>query len=222
MEPIRRIEGIAIPFGRANVDTDQIVPARFIMKPRDFDYATALFHDLRFGPGAERGFVFDRAEYRGASIVVTAENFACGSAREQAVWALQDFGIRALVGPSFGSIFHANCIQNGVLPAIVEASGAAALCEELEGHPGARLEIDLEAQAIRTPRGETLAFRIDSAQKAQLLGGKDDIARTLEHLPAIEAFERRLAASARWTRPSFERAAPARRSIPLRPARHDE
>ena len=222
MEPVARVEGIAIPFDRPNVDTDQVIPARFIMKPRDFAYGEALFHDLRFGPAAERDFPFDRPAYRGARIVVTSENFACGSAREQAVWALQDFGIRALVGPSFGGIFYANCIKNGVLPAIVDAPQAAALCDELRRQPGAQLEVDLDAQAIRAPGGHTIPFRIAAGPKAQLLAGKDDIARTLEHAAAIEAFEQRLAQEARWTRPSFDAAAGTRRSIPLHPTRHGD
>ena len=222
MEPLRRIEGIAIPFDRPNVDTDQVIPARFIMKPRDFDYAGALFHDLRFGPNAERDFPFDRPEHRGATIAVTGENFACGSAREQAVWALQEFGIRALIGPSFGGIFYANCIKNGVLPAIVDAPAAAALCGTLRATPGAKLEVSLDEQVIRTPGGESIAFRIGEGPRAQLLSGKDDIARTLEHERAIEAFERKTAIYARWSRPSFDEAAKPRRSIPLQPAKRDE
>ncbi len=219
MEPLLRIEGTAIPFDRPNVDTDQIIPARFIMKPRRFDYATVLFHDLRFGPEAERDFPLDRPAHRGASILVTAENFACGSAREQAVWALQDFGIRALIGPSFGGIFYANCIKNGLLPAIVDAPLANLLCEAVRREPALPIEVSLEEQVIRAP-GHVIAFRIAEGPKAQLLGGKDDIARTLEHAAAIEAFERRLATSAQWTRPSFDEAIGTKRSIPLHPAKH--
>jgi len=215
MDALVEVEGIAIPFDRANVDTDQIIPARFIMKPRKFDYATVLFHDLRSGPGAERDFLLERPAYRGARIMVTAENFACGSAREQAVWALQDWGIAALVGPSFGGIFYANCMKNGILPAIVDASVAAQLCAALERQPGMGLRVNLSQQVITTGDGGTIAFRIGESHKAQLLSGKDDITRTLEHEAAIVAHERAAAAAASWSRPSFDEAVGSRRHIPV-------
>ena len=215
MEPLRLVEGVAVPFHRANVDTDQVVPARFIMKPRQFDYSVALFHDLRFGPGAERDFPLDRPEYRNARIMVTAENFACGSAREQAVYALQDRGIRVLIGPSFGGIFHTNCIKNGILPALVDADAAAALAQALESRPGSALTVDLERQLITRHDGEALAFRIAPSEKAQLLSGKDDISRTLEHEGAMVAHERALRAAAKWSRPAFDEAVGSRRFIPV-------
>ena len=216
MEPFTSIRGIAVPLHRANVDTDQIVPARFIMKPRRFDYGSALFHDLRFGPSAERDFPLQRAEYLGAAIMVTAENFACGSAREQAVWALQDFGIRALIGPSFGGIFYANCMKNGMLPAIVDAEVAESLARELEARPGMQLHVSLDGQRISTDDGRTFAFTMAPSHKAQLQGGKDDITRTLELESAIVAHEEKLAAQARWTRPLLEPATP-RRTIVVQP-----
>ncbi len=129
MEPIRRIEGVAVPFERANVDTDQIIPARFIMKPRDYDYGSLLFHDLRFGPQAEAGFPLDEPVYRQAKIMVTAANFGCGSAREQAAYALQDFGIRVLIAPSFGGIFYNNSFRNGLLPVELPEDRCAALAD---------------------------------------------------------------------------------------------
>ena len=215
MEAFVEVEGIAVPFDRANVDTEQIIPARFIMKPRAFDYATALFHDLRFGPTAESDFPLDRATSRGAKILVTAENFACGSAREQAVWALQDWGIRVLVGPSFGGIFYANCMQNGILPAIVEGAIAAELSAELERDPGTRLRVNLADQVITTGDGRRIAFRIGESHKAQLLSGTDDITRTLEHEAAIVAHEQATVAAAKWSRPSFDEAVGTRRHIPV-------
>lgn len=222
MEPFLRIEGIAVPFDRPNVDTDQIVPARFIMKPRQFDYSEVLFHDLRKGPAAEPGFPLDRPEYRGARILVTAENFACGSAREQAVYALQDTGIRALIGPSFGGIFYTNCIKNGILPAIVDAAAASALCAALSRVPGSVVAIDLPRQTIATGDGQSFAFRIGEGDKAQLMGGMDDITRTLEHEPEILAHERAAAAAATWTRPSFDEAIGSRRHIPVARARDED
>ena len=205
MAALVEVEGIAVPFDRANVDTEQIIPARFIMKPRKFDYATVLFNDQPF----------DRAALGGATVIVTGENFACGSAREQAVWALQDWGIRVLVGPSFGGIFYANCMQNGVLPAIVDASVAAALCAELELAPGTTLSVNLPDQVIVTREGRRIAFRIGESHKAQLLSGKDDITRTLEHEAAIVAHEQAAVAAAKWSRPSFDGAVGTRRHIPV-------
>ena len=205
MEALVEVLGIAVPFDRANVDTEQIIPARFIMKPRKFDYATVLFHDQ---PS-------DRAALRGAVIIITGENFACGSAREQAVWALQDWGIRVLVGPSFGGIFYANCMKNGILPAIVDAPVAAHLCAALEREPGAKLTVNLPEQTITAPDGRTIAFRIEAGHKAQLASGKDDIARTLEHESAIVAHEQATAAAATWSRPSFDEAVGSRRHIPV-------
>lgn len=217
MEPFGLVEGIAVPFHRPNVDTDQIVPARFIMKPRKYDYAKALFCDLRSGPTAEAAFPLDLPAHRGATIMVTGENFACGSAREQAVWALQDFGIRVLVGPGFGGIFYANCMKNGILPAIVDAQAAAALAARIERQPELRLRVDLDAERIWLREGGEIPFRIAASHKAQLQGGKDDITRTLEHEAAIAAHEEALASGARWTRPLLPEIPPPRR-IPLRPA----
>lgn len=200
MEPFRSVEGIAIPFDRANVDTDQIIPARFIMKPRDYDYSTLLFHDLRFGPRSEPDFPLDTPTYRDAKIMVTGVNFGCGSAREQAAYALQDYGIHALIGPSFGSIFHSNCVKNGILPAVVDAEVAAALSSSLRSKAGSRMKIDLDTQTITDPNGKTFPFRIGNGDKAQLLSGKDDITRTLEHETEINAFEEAYGRSSKWSR----------------------
>jgi 3-isopropylmalate/(R)-2-methylmalate dehydratase small subunit len=201
MEPFRSVTGIAVPFDRINVDTDQIIPARFIMKPRDYDYSTLLFHDLRFGLSAQPDFPLDAPVYRGARIMVTAANFGCGSAREQAAYALQDFGIRALIGPSFGDIFRTNCVKNGILLAQVDADVSVALCGALLAEPGAAMSVDLEQQVIVDPAQRTIAFRISDGDKAQLLSGKDDITRTLEHEARMDAFERDYIRGATWIRP---------------------
>jgi 3-isopropylmalate/(R)-2-methylmalate dehydratase small subunit len=206
MEPLRRLRGIGLPFDRDNVDTDQLIPGRFIMKPRDYDYAGLLFHDLRFGPRSGEGFILDTPPYQRASIMVTGSNFGCGSAREQAVYALQDFGLRALIGPSFGGIFYTNCIKNGVLPAIVDVKIARLLCEQLRKRPGAELEVDIESRTIVDVAGEKHPFRIEENDRRQLIEGKDDITRTLEHESRLVAFERAYQASARWTRASAREA----------------
>jgi 3-isopropylmalate/(R)-2-methylmalate dehydratase small subunit len=217
MTPVLRISGVAVPFHRPNVDTDQIIPGRYIMKPRRFDYSTVLFHDLRFGAGAEAAFPLDQPCYRGASVMVTAENFACGSAREQAVYALQDWGIRAVVGPSFGGIFYVNCIKNGLLLAQVTPEFATALCAALEADPGATVDVDLPSQQVIGPGGLRAPFAIGPGDKAQLLSGKDDITRTLEHEAAIVEHEAQAAGERTWSRPDgFESLLRARRPIPIR------
>lgn len=216
MEPVQKISGIAVPFHRPNVDTDQIIPGRYIMKPRRFDYSTVLFHDLRFGDGAEAAFPLDMPRYRGAKVIVTAENFACGSAREQAVYALQDWGIRAVIGPSFGGIFYVNCIKNGLLLAQVAPEFAAALCAVLEDAPGATVDVDLQTQQVTGPGGLQAPFAIGAGDKAQLLSGKDDITRTLEHEAAILAHEESAIIDLTWSRPDgFESLLRARRHIPI-------
>jgi len=216
MEPVERISGIAVPFPRPNVDTDQIIPGRYIMKPRRFDYSTVLFHDLRFGAGAESDFPLDRPRYRGARIMVTAENFACGSAREQAVYALQDWGIRAIIGPSFGGIFYVNGIKNGLLLAQVTPEFAAAMCAALEAAPGATVDVDLQTQQVIGPGGLQASFAIGAGDRAQLLSGKDDITRTLEHEAAILEHEKRAALDCHWRRPeTFQSLLRARRHFPF-------
>jgi 3-isopropylmalate/(R)-2-methylmalate dehydratase small subunit len=205
MEPLLEIEGVAVALNRANVDTDQIIPARFIMKPRQFDYATVLFRD---------NFPSHWTGHKGAKVLVTGENFACGSAREQAVWALQDWGFRVIIAPSFGGIFYANCMKNGVLPAIVDAEVAEELCGMLESAPGTELWVSLREQVIRAG-DRRIHFVIAESHKAQLLSGKDDITRTLEHEAAIVAHENAASASAKWSRPSFDEAVGSRRHIPV-------
>jgi 3-isopropylmalate/(R)-2-methylmalate dehydratase small subunit len=205
MEPFRSAEGIAVPFDRVNVDTDQIIPARFIMKPRDYDYSTLLFHDLRFGPRAEPDFPLDAPAYHDAKIMVTGVNFGCGSAREQAAYALQDFGIRALIGPSFGGIFHANCIKNGILLAEVDTEVATALCALLRTKPRASMSVHLERQVVIGPEGNTIPFHISDSDKAQLLSGEDDITRTLKHEAKIDEFEQACLRASTWSRPPIEK-----------------
>jgi len=216
MAPLRRVRGIAVPFGRPNVDTDQIIPGRFIMKRRDYDYASLLFHDLRFGPRAEVDFPLDAPVYRGARILVTAPNFGCGSAREQAVWAIHEFGIQVLVGPSFGGIFRVNCVKNGVLPAIVPEAAAQALCVALQTRPGSEMEVDLERRTVTGPAGESIPFEIGESDRAQLLSGKDDITRTLEHQAQIDAWEQAYNAAAVWRRPLAGEAIARTRRVPIR------
>jgi 3-isopropylmalate/(R)-2-methylmalate dehydratase small subunit len=200
MDPFVRLSAVAAPIDLPNVDTDRIIPARFLRRPRESGYGPLLFHDVRFaGDGSERPeFVLNRPGYRDARILVTAENFGCGSSREMAVWALLDYGIRVVVGPSFGDIFFENCFKNGALAIVLPGDVAASLRRALAERPGTILTVDLESQAITGPDGVRIRFEVDPFRKCGLLSGQDEVALTLEHLPAIEAFETRRRAELPW------------------------
>lgn len=194
MEPFTTLTAVAVPLAAANVDTDQIIPARFLREPRAAGYQRFLFHDLR----EKGGFVLDRPEYAGAKILVAGENFGCGSSREGAVWALVGAGFRAWIAPSFGDIFFENSFKNGALAIVLEPSKVARLRELLEARPGAELTIDLAAQTIRAPDGSTERFDVDPFRKACLLNGWDEIELTLQHEAAIAAFEARQRTEQPW------------------------
>ena len=200
MTPFVRLTAVAAPMDLANIDTDRIIPARFLRRPRESGYGALLFHDVRFeADGTEKpDFVLNRPAYRDARILVTAENFGCGSSREMAVWALMDYGIRAVIGPSFGDIFFENCFKNGALAIVVPSGVAGALRRELGERPGATVSVDLPAQTITGPGGSAIPFEIDAFRKHGLLTGQDELALTLEHLPAIEAFEARRRVEMPW------------------------
>jgi 3-isopropylmalate/(R)-2-methylmalate dehydratase small subunit len=185
MEPFRTLDGVAVPLPMANVDTDQITPARFLWRPRREGYADVLFHDLR----RSTDFPLDRPAYRGAGILVAERNFGCGSSREHAVWALVDAGFRAVVAPSFGDIFFNNSFKNGLLPIRLPGERVAALRAALERSPGARIAVDLAAQNVTGPDGAVDRFEIDPFRKELLTEGVDEIEFTLRHAAAIAAFE---------------------------------
>jgi len=200
MEKFQKLDAVAVALPAPNVDTDQIVPARFLRKPRGGGYGGFLFHDLRFDDvGAEKpGFVLNAAAYRGARILVGEKNFGCGSSREHAVYALWDYGFRAVIAPSFGDIFFNNCFKNGLLPIVLPAEQAGALRAELVRQPGAHLKVDLERQEVVAPSGNVHRFDVDPFRKQCLLQGIDEIAFTLGHDAEIAAFERRQAQELRW------------------------
>ncbi len=191
MRKFTSLTAVAAPIDAINLDTDQLIPARFIRKPRDDDYHVYLFHDLRFDDsGAERPeFVLNRAPYRDARIIVGARNFGCGSSREAAVFALDANDFRAVVAPSYGDIFFNNCFKNGVLPVVLDEAVVDRLRAGLRDAPGARLTIDLETQTVTGPDGARHPFDVDPFPKHCLVNGLDDIALTLEHEAEIDAFE---------------------------------
>jgi 3-isopropylmalate/(R)-2-methylmalate dehydratase small subunit len=200
MEPFRRLDAAAVPLGVANIDTDQIIPARFLWRKRRDGFGHLLFHDLRFNDSGlpNPDFVLNREVYRDARIVVADRNFGCGSSREHAVWALCDYGIRAVVAPSFGDIFFNNSFQNGLLPVVLPAERVAALQGLLERSPGSALAIDLQLQTVTGPDGIADRFEIDPFRKECLLAGMDDISFTLGYRDRIAEFENAYEAKVGW------------------------
>ena len=200
MEKFQKLDAVAAPIAAPNVDTDQIVPARFLRKPRSGGYEQFLFHDLRFDDkGAEKpGFVLNQPAYRGARILLAERNFGCGSSREHAVYALWDYGFRAVIAPSFGDIFFNNCFKNGLLSVVLPAAEVAALQAEAARRPGAHVKVDLARQEITAPSGTLHRFEVDPFRKQCLLEGLDEISFTLGHDADIAAFERRQAQELGW------------------------
>lgn len=196
MEKFTCLDAVALPVARPNVDTDQIVPARYLQKPRSDDFGQYLFRDLRYrGDGSERPeFLLNQPACRDARIVVAERNFGCGSSREHAVWALYDYGFRAAIAPSFGDIFASNAIKNGFLPVVLPEAVVAHLLAQLATQPGLHLTVDLHEQQVRTPEGEAHAFAVDPFSRRCLLEGLDEISYTLSLLPAIQAYEARIGA----------------------------
>ena len=183
-----------------NVDTDQIIPARFLKFDRAAGYGQFLFHDLRFDEtGAERpDFVLNRASFRAAKVLVTGENFGCGSSREGAVYALCDYGVRAVVGPSFGDIFYNNALKNGLLPVRLAAPELAALREAMGRGAGCQITVDLEQERVELPEGRIAPLSIDPFWRECILKGVDEIDLTLGYMARIESFERDHLSRMRW------------------------
>ncbi len=205
MEPFKTLTAVACPLPFANIDTDQIVPARFMSTPRAAGYGGFLLHDRRRGadghPTGEHPL--DRPERTGARIIVARRNFGCGSSREAAVYALMDFGIRCVIAPSFGEIFAGNALSNGLLAARVSEPDVDRLIGALEAGV-AELTVDLDAQSVRGD-GVAVPFDIDPAARLRLLNGWDDVAMTLSFSEQIAAFQARDAAARGWARPVADR-----------------
>ena len=200
MQPFRILTAIAAPLPLANVDTDKIIPGRFLKTIRRSGLGRNLFDALRYDDtGAERpDFVLNRDPWRSANILLAGENFGCGSSREHAPWALLDFGIRCVISTSFADIFFNNCFKNGILPIIVSPGELEMLMDDADRGANATLTVDLETQLIRGPDGGTLRFDVDPFRKHCLLNGLDDIALTLEKSGDVELYEGRMAADRPW------------------------
>lgn len=202
MTPFTTLTAVAAPIDMTNVDTDKIIPARFLRKLRTAEagYDPYLFYDLRFDDeGREKpGFVLNQPAYHKAGILVAGANFGCGSSREGAVYALMDYGLRSVIAPSFGDIHYGNQLQNGMLPVILREDVCAALRRQLRDTPGAKITVDLEAQSVKAPDGTLHRFEIDASHKEKLLKGLDDVSLVLRHEGEIEAFEKRYHGERPW------------------------
>lgn len=194
MTPYRKLQAVAIALPSANIDTDQIVPARYLQKPRSANFADFLFRDLRSDAhGIPRpDFPLNEPALADAKIIVAGPNFGCGSSREHAVWALYDHGFRAVIASSFGDIFEANALKNGLLPVRQEQSVVDQLLQYLREHSGAAMTIDLASQTLLGPDGQSHSFSIQPFARHCLLEGIDEIDYTLGQIATVEAFERSL------------------------------
>jgi 3-isopropylmalate/(R)-2-methylmalate dehydratase small subunit len=201
MQPFTTLTAVAAPMPAANVDTDKIIPARFLKTIQRSGLGKALFDALRYNSdGSEKpDFVLNQPAYRDAEILITHENFGCGSSREHAAWALLDFGIRCVIAPSFADIFHGNALKNGILPVTLPKSVCDALMQDAGLGANARITVDLERQVVIRPNGEEIAFETDPMRRRFLLEGLDDIGQTLQSEDAIATYEAKRAAERPWT-----------------------
>jgi len=200
MEPFKKLDGIAAPLNMINVDTDMIIPKQFLKTIRRTGLGKALFDEMRYKQdGSENpDFVLNKPAYRQAQILVTGENFGCGSSREHAPWALLDFGIRCVIAPSFADIFYNNCFKNGILPIRLPQETVNKLMDDAERGSNARISVDLEAMEIRGPDGGMVKFEVDEFRRQCLLNGWDDIGLTLRDEDKITSYEARHKADAPW------------------------
>lgn len=203
MEPFTILTAVAAPLDIAKIDTGMIVPGRFQRLPRrpgHRDYARVFLHDLRFDEHgiARNDFVLNQPAYRDAGILVTGPDFGCGSSRESAAYATLDFGVRALIGASFGDVYRGNCMQNGVLTITLPPQIIDGWVRRLKATPGATMTVDLQNQIVIAPDGSAHGFDIDATRRERLLKGLDDVGVTLQHLPRIEAFEAQYRADMPW------------------------
>lgn len=197
MKSFKKHRGLVATLDRQHVDTDQIIPKQFLKRVERTGFAEFLFYDWRYlenGKTPDPDFELNRPRFKGASILLTRDNFGCGSSREHAPWAIQEYGFHVLIAPSFADIFYNNCFKNGMLPIVLDAKIVDRLFKEVRERAGYELEIDLEKQSIRTPGGETIQFELNSFRKYCLLNGLDDIGLTLQHESKISSYEKSHAA----------------------------
>ncbi|MFC3852785.1 3-isopropylmalate dehydratase small subunit [Salinispirillum marinum] len=202
-------QGLVAPMDRANVDTDMIIPKQFLKSIKRSGFGPNLFDELRYldegQPGMDNSqrplnpdFPLNHERYQGASILLARENFGCGSSREHAPWALEDYGFRVIISSSYADIFYNNCFKNGILPVVLPEAAVAQLFAAMYAEPGFQLTVDLPAQEVRTSTGQVWAFEVDGFRKHCLVNGLDDIGLTLERADKIRAYEAKRKAQAPW------------------------
>ena len=202
-------QGLVAPMDRENVDTDAIIPKQFLKSIRKTGFGPNLFDEWRYldvgQPGVPESarrpnpdFVLNQPRYQGASVLITRRNFGCGSSREHAPWAIDQYGFRAIIAPSYADIFFNNCFKNGLLPIQLSEAQVDQLFNEVHAFPGYQLTIDLERQVIAKPQGEEIPFEVNAFRKYCLINGLDDIGLTLRHKDKIEAFEKERLATKPW------------------------
>ncbi len=200
MQAFTQLNGLVAPLDRANVDTDAIIPKQFLKSIKRSGFGPNAFDEWRYLDHGEPGmdnskrkinpdFVLNQARYQGASILLARENFGCGSSREHAPWALEDFGFKVIIASSFADIFYNNCFKNGMLPIVLSAAVVDSLFNQVDSNQGFKLNIDLSAQTVTTPSGELHKFEVDAVRKHNLLNGLDDIGLTMQQQDKIKAFE---------------------------------
>ena len=200
MEKFTTLSGVAAPLPLVNVDTDMIIPKQFLKTIKRSGLGVNLFDEMRFDQDGDEiaDFVLNQPAYRDAKIIVAGDNFGCGSSREHAPWALLDFGIRAVIAPSFADIFFNNCFKNGIIPIVLPQETVDQLMADAEKGANAVLSIDLEKQEITRPDGSVIGFEVDAFKKECLLNGLDDIGLTMKKAAAIDTFEESYGAKAPW------------------------
>lgn len=201
MDKFVKLTGVAAPLPLRNIDTDMIIPKQFLKTIKRTGLGQSLFFEMRFdnATGAEiADFVLNKPAYRNATILVTGENFGCGSSREHAPWALLDFGIRCVIAPDFADIFYNNCFQNGILPIKLPQADVDKLMDDAQRGSNATVTVDLEAQEIRGPDGGVIKFEIDPFRKHCLLNGLDAVGLTLQKQASITSFEEKTAQTRPW------------------------
>ena len=209
MQKFTLLKGIVAPMDRANVDTDAIIPKQFLKSIRKTGFGPNLFDEWRYldvgQPGVPESdrkpnpdFVLNQPRYQGASVLLARKNFGCGSSREHAPWAIDQYGFRCVIAPSFADIFFNNCFKNGLLPIVLPEAVVAQLFDEVAAFPGYELTVDLERQVVVRPQGQEIPFEVQAFRKYCLLNGLDDIGLTLRHADKIKAFEAERLATKPW------------------------
>ena len=209
MRKFTQVTGIVAPMDRANVDTDMIIPKQFLKSIKRTGFGKNLFDELRYldegqpdqsceGRPLNNEFMLNQSRYSGSTVLLARQNFGCGSSREHAPWALEDYGFRCVIAPSFADIFYNNCFKNGILPVTLDEEVVDQLFVDLFANEGYEITIDLENQTIVTPKGESISFEVDAFRKHCLINGLDDIGVTLEDADAIKAFEAKSRQASPW------------------------